>query len=238
MRKLLVLISSAFFILFSLESCKRGPGDCGDGKENGGETSLDCGPTCKLCPPPIAPDGNFIIGRIQDKFFTEQRDSNLTTSNFRIGNDEFELYTTAGFYKTKTVDKKIVIEDTNIIIGIAQTFTYDTALVPTDADFIAKLDTGSQRLGGLTLNNEISKAGFFIIYKNKALIEDSNAVYTSYYGPFNQPGTVINIKKIKRLSSGLHNIIGEFQGTVYDITGSKRIYIDKGRFNLNFKIQK
>ncbi len=237
MRKLLVIISSAFIILFALDACKRGPGDCGDGKQNGNETTLDCGPSCKLCPAPIAPEGNYIIGRIKDKFFTEQRDSNLTNSNFRIGNDEYELYTTAGFYKTALKDKKLVIEDTNIIIGIAQTFKYDTAIIPTAADFIAKLDTGYQRLGSLTLKNEINKTGFFIIYKNNAAVEDSNIVYSTYYGPFNQPGAQINIKKIKRLSNGLHNIIGEFQGTVYDITGSKKIYIDKGRFNLNYKIQ-
>jgi hypothetical protein len=237
MRKYVIIISTAMFFVLVFDACKRGPGTCGDGKENGDETSLDCGPTCKLCPPPIAPDGNYIIGRISEKFFTEQKDPNITTSNFKVGNEKYELYSTAGFYKTKTVGAVTTLEDTNIIIGISQSFTYDTAKVPTAADFIARIDTGFQRLATLTLNNEVSKDGFFIIYKDKSKIADSNVVYTNYYGDVAQPGTFIKVKKFKLVKENTYNIIGEYQATVYNKDKSKRIYIDKGRFNLNFKVK-
>jgi hypothetical protein len=237
MRKYAIIISTALVFVFTFSACKRGPGTCGDGKQNGEETSLDCGGTCKLCPPPIAPDGNYIIGRISEKFFTEQKDKNITTPNFRVGAEKYELYSTAGFYTTKTVGALTTLEDTNIIIGISQTFTYDTAKIPSAEDFIARIDTGFQPFGGLTLNNEISKTGFFIIYKNKALVADSNEIYTTYFGEFYQPGSYLKVKKIKLVSENTYNIIGEYQCTVYDRLKIKRIYIDKGRFNLNFKVK-
>jgi hypothetical protein len=237
MRKYAIIISTALFFVLIFDACKRGPGTCGDGKENGDETSLDCGPTCKLCPPPIAPEGNYIIGRISEKFFTEQKDPNITTPHFRVGNEKYEMYSTAGFYKTKTVGVVTTIQDTNIIIGISQTFSYDTAKVPTAVDFIARIDSGYQQWGGLTLNNEVSKDGFFIIYKNKAKIADSNVVYTTYFGEVYQPGSYLKVKNVKLVSENTYNIIGEYQATVYNKDKSKRIYIDKGRFNLKFKLK-
>jgi hypothetical protein len=247
MRKLLLIISSAIFLSVTLDACKRGPGDCGDGKENGDETSLDCGPSCKLCPPPIAPEGNYIIGRIGEKFFTEQKDTNLYVSSFKVGNSGYELFSNAGFYQTKKQGNLLIIEDTNIVIGIAQSFVFDTTKIPTALDFISRIDTGYQRFGGLTSNNEISKDGFFILYKNKAAVADSNIVYTTYNGPYNIPNSYVFIKKIERVDkkgdivstnpSAIYNLKGEFQCYVYAPDQSKRIFIDKGRFDLNFKIR-
>jgi hypothetical protein len=236
MRKIGIISTALLFVLI-FNACKRGPGNCGDGKENGSETSLDCGPSCKLCPPPIAPGGNYIIGRIADKFFTEQADPNLSVASFKVGNDKYEMYSTAGFYTTKKVNGKTVIVRPDLVIGVAHRFTFDTAKVPTVLDFMAKIDSGYQDLGALSYNNEILKDGFFIQYKNKGEPDDTSVIYSNYNNATNQPGSYIKVKRVKRISDDVYNITGEYQCTVYHEDLSDRFYIDKGRFNLNFKIK-
>ncbi len=230
------IISTALLFIIIFNACKRGPGTCGDGKENGGETSLDCGASCKLCPPPIAPNGNYIIGRIADAFFTEQADPNLSVASFKVGNDKYEMYSTAGFYSTNKINGKPVSRP-DLVIGIAQTFKYDTAKVPTVQDFIDRIDSGYQNLGALSFKNEVLKDGFFIQYKNKAIIKDTLVIYSNYNNATNQPGSYIKVKRVKRISDDVYNITGEYQCAVYHEDLSIRFYIDKGRFNLNFKIK-
>jgi hypothetical protein len=230
------IISATLLFVFIFDACKRGPGTCGDGKENGGETSLDCGAACKLCPPPIAPDGNYIIGRIAGKFFTEQSNPNLSISSFKVGNDKYEMYSTAGFYSTNKINGKPVTRP-DLVIGVAQTFKYDTANVPTVLDFINRIDSGYQDLGALSLNNEVIKDGFFIQYKNKAIIDDTLVIYSNYNSATNQPGSYIKVKRVKRISDVVYNITGEYQCTIYHEKLNPKFYIDKGRFDLNFKIK-
>jgi hypothetical protein len=233
MRKYSLIFSTVLFLISVLNACKRGPGDCGDGKLNGKETSLDCGAACKLCPPPIAPDGNYIIGRIADVFFTESKDTNISETSFKLLADDYEMYSTGGFYRKRKVGLNMVT-DTNILIGLAQSFKFDTAMIPTAEDFIARIDSGYQTFGGLTLNQGISKNGFFVVYKKQT---NDSPVFASYYGPTNQPGSYLKIKTIKKLKNNVYNLIGEYTCTLYTEDRSAKVYIDKGRFNLNFKVK-
>jgi hypothetical protein len=235
MRTLLFILT---VFSLSLVSCKRGPGDCGDGKQNGDETSLDCGSSCRLCPPPIAPENaNYIIGRKLEVFFIEQKEVNYSNSNFRTGVAGFEWISDGGFY-TKYNANNTLPNDSKlkISIGIAQRFAYDTANVPMADDYIARIDSGLQDFAELSPNNEIIKDGFYIQYQTTKNGKDT--LYTSYHNPFDQKASLIKVKTFKKLNDSTLNVTGEYQATLATFTKDKKAVIDRGRFNLNFRLKK